>query len=288
VTATSLWQFQDLILESRDDDVRGFDAERLLPWLEQRPEIVAELHAIGHPDSHSRTPDPDDGRLEGLYALSRLIDILLAPHQTTNADPALLSWTTPGQPWWRGPMAAVDTWTLFSCAVGAVPIAEDAFHPFFHEIVSVVLADDPHQAPELFAEHWPGAMLGGLVLARSGVTVRAGRERLNPQVAAESCIYWSWWRRNRIARDLSHGWGHNSQWRTDFRRDYLVGNELHYNVDHRTPPGHNPADEDADLTTADRRTLLRYRHSIGRDLGQHRWPYYDSLVEPRTPLTVEV
>lgn len=119
------------------------------------------------------------------------------------------------------------------------------------------------------------------MLARAGVTVRAGAHRLDPDVAARSCLYWTWWRRNRVARDLSHGWGHNSQWGTDFRRDYLVADELHYNVDHATPPADNPADRDTDLTPQDQRELVRYRHSLTTDLGDDRWPYYDSLVEPR-------
>jgi hypothetical protein len=97
--------------------------------------------------------------------------------------------------------------------------------------VAVEPADDPDEEPSLVAEHWPGALIGSLLLTRSGVTVRAGRHRLDPEVAARSCLYWGWYRRNRIVRDLSHGWGQNSQWRTDFRRDYVTPEALYYNVD---------------------------------------------------------
>jgi hypothetical protein len=193
-----------------------------------------------------------------------------------------LSWTSPGQPWWRGPLPSETAWASFCVAIGATPIAEDGFHPFFHEIVAVVPAEDQEEPPELVDQLWPGALVGGLVLARAGVTVRAGSRHLEPGIAARSCLYWTWWRRNRVARDLSHGWGHNSQWGTDFRRDYLVGDELHYNVDYATPPADNPADQDIEFTPKDRRELVRYRHSRITDVGDDRWPYYDSLVEPRS------
>ena len=281
VIRSSLWRFRDLFFDVRECARPGFGEEILLPWLQDHREVVAELGEIGRPASHTRVTDGNDDVLEGLYALSRLVDILISPHQPVNDDPAVLSWTDPGQHWWRGPLPAANAWTSFSAAVGATAMGEDVFHPFFHEIVTVIPADDPDQAPVLVDELWPGALVGGLVLARAGVRVRAGSHHLDADVAARSCLYWAWWRRNRIARDLSHGWGHNSQWGTDFRRDYVVGDELHYNVDRATPPVNNPADDDADLTPAIRRDLVRYRHSHLIDLGEDRWPYYDSLVEPR-------
>jgi hypothetical protein len=282
VTETSLWQFRSLILDLRDNGTQGFGGEILLPWVEQHPEVVAELHDIGHPDCHTRVVGRDEYLLEGLYALSRLVDILIAPHQPVNEDPAVLSWTHPGRPWWLGPVPSDTAWATFRTVIGATTIAEDTFHPFFHEVVAVIAAEDPDEPPTLIDEVWPGALAGGLVLARAGVTVRAGAHHLDPEIASRSCLYWAWWRRNRVARDLSHGWGHNSQWGTDFRRDYLVGDELHYNVDHRTPTVGNPADRDTDLTPQDRRELVRYRHSLTTDVGDDRWSYDDSFVEPRT------
>jgi len=281
VAESGLWQFRDLIFDVRDTAPLGFGGEILLPWVEKHPEVVTELREVGRPESHTRVVGRDESLLEGLYALSRLVDILIAPHQPVNDDPALLSWTSPGQQWWRGPLPSDTAWATFCTAIRATQIAEDSFHPFFHEIIAVIPAEDPDEPPTLVGQAWSGALVGGLVLARAGIIVRAGTHQLHPDVAARSCLYWAWWRRNRIARDLSHGWGHNSQWGTDFRRDYVVGNELHYNVDHMTPPVDNPADQDTDLTPQDRRELVRYRHSLTTDLGTERWPYYDSLVEPR-------
>jgi len=280
MTETSLWQFRDLILDLRDEAPEGFGEEILLPWLHQHSEVVAELQEVGRPANHARKTDPGDWVLEGLYSLSRLVDILIAPHQPVNGDPALLSWTR-GQPWWRGPLPSGTAWASFQAVIGAIPIAEDAFHPFFHEIVTMIASEDPDEPPVLVEQLWPGALVGGLLLARAGVVVRAGSHHLDPDAAARSCLYWTWWRRNRIARDRSHGWGHNSQWNTEFRRDYLVGDELHYNVDYSTPRAKNPADTDTDMTPGDRRELVRYRHSQIRDLGDDRMPYYDSLVEQR-------
>ena len=74
--------------------------------------------------------------------------------------------------------------------------------------------------------------------------------------------------------DLSHGWGHNSQWRTDFRRDYIADGHLHYNVD--ADPSARSND---DLDDRDRLDLLRYRCSIRTDLGPDRWPFHETFVE---------
>ncbi|MBV1850069.1 hypothetical protein [Catellatospora tritici] len=276
---TNLWEFRNLVLDLRDEAPHGFGDDRLLPWLDEHPEVLAELRELGQPDNHRRRIPRGDHVLHGLYALSRLVDILIAPYQPGNDDPDLLSWTTKG-PWWGGPVPSVGAWTSFHAALGATPIAEDGFHPFFHEIVEVIPDEDPDARPVLVEEVWPGALLGGLVLVRGGVVVRAGGRHLDPAVASRSCLYSTWWRRNRVCRDLSHGWGGNSQWGTDFRRDYLVGDELHYNVD-RAGQQHpnNPADDDTDLTADERRDLLRHRHSLVRDLGTERWPFHDALVE---------
>jgi hypothetical protein len=100
-----------------------------------------------------------------MYVVSRLIEILIAPLQPVNPDPALLAWTT-GRPWWPGPLPTATAWAAVCDAVGATVIAEDTFHPFFHEIVAVQPADDPDQAPSLIWQHWPGALVGSMLLAR--------------------------------------------------------------------------------------------------------------------------
>lgn len=273
-----VWGVRDLILTIRDEWEPGWDQAGLIWWLDQHPRVAGFLRDVGRPEARRPLAAGDD-TLQALYAISRLVEIAIAPRQPVNDDPDLLAWTT-HQPWWSGPLPAATVWPALAEAMGATPIAEDGFHPFFHEVVQVVEAEDPQEEPSLVAEHWTGAMVGSMLLQRAGVTVRAGRHKVDPKVAAHSALYFSWFRRNRRACDLSHGWGHNSQWRTAFRRDYVTAAELHYNVDARAGAV-NPADDDTDITADERLQLLRYRHSLVRDLGHDRWPYHDRHVEPR-------
>ncbi|WP_051367009.1 hypothetical protein [Hamadaea tsunoensis] len=275
MSETTLWEFRYLVLDLRDDGAPGFGRAVLEPWLAERPHVLAELHEIGRPHNSVVAADPEV--LYGLYAFSRLTEILLGPHQPVNDDPALLSHTYNG-PWWRGPLPDPAAWAEFLALINASTVDETAFHPFFHEIVSVVPSPDPDEPITLLAELWPGALVGGLLIARAGVVVQAGHRALDAALGERSALYFAWWRRNRKVTDLSHGWGGSSQWGTDFRRDYVVGDELHYNVDRRfTAAG----DLSAGLPLDQRRELLRFRHSTTVDLGKDQWPYDDWLVEPR-------
>src|SRR5215472_8573935 len=187
--------------------------------------------------------------------MSRVLDVLIAPFQPVSDDPALLNWVT-HKPWWTGRLASEQALPALAAAVRAVRIAEDRFSPFFHEIVAVDSADDPDSRPQLVSEVWPGYLAGALLLVRAGVVVRAGANVMDPVVASRSRMYWAWWRRNRQPTDLSHGWGSNSQWGTDFRRDYVAGGQLYYNVDwykHRRD-GELPDDIAAEL--------VRYRCNL--------------------------
>ncbi|MGW2660794.1 hypothetical protein ACWCW7_07490 [Nocardia tengchongensis] len=262
---SELWQVR-LLYRSLMEGPEEFGAAQIGPWFDERPELVAELHECGAPGTH-RVQLPLEKRW-GLYALSRVADVLLAPHQPLVLEPA----------YWG---ASADAWTEFTRLIGATSIAEDEFHPFFHEIVNVVVSDDPNEQPVIIEEHWPGAFAGNLLLARSGVTVRAGSAVLDQHAASRSCLYWAFWRRHRNTRDLSDGWGSNSQWRTSFRRDYYVDGELHYNIEAQWEDDPIPLDED--LSKQERLDLLRFRHGLLRDLGDDRWPYDDYLVERRQP-----
>jgi hypothetical protein len=171
-------------------------------------------------------------------------------------------------------------YTAFAGALGVAYIGESAFHPFFHEIVSVEPAENSDDPPTLTHEYWPGLVAGSLLLIRSGVGIRAGANHLDPEVAARSCLYWAWWRRNRRVVDMSHGWGHNSQWSTNFRRDYITREALYYNVDSRDKPA-GQARRASELSEAEHLTLLRHRCSLLVDLGHDQWPYDDFAMEPR-------
>jgi hypothetical protein len=90
-----------------------------------------------------------------------------------------------------------------------------------------------------------------------------------------SRVYFAYARRNRRTHDPSEGWGSNSQWRTNFRRDYLLDGVRYYNVDGK--PKRKP---DEDLTEGNRMEMLRYRSFVRCEKEDiDRWPYYDSLIE---------
>jgi hypothetical protein len=114
-------------------------------------------------------------------------------------------------------------------------------------------------------------MLGDMMFSRAGVTVRGGRRYVMKEPAETSCLYWAHWRKHRPTTDLSDGWGSNSQWRTRFRRDYLLDGVYHYNVD--VDVGHAG---EPDLSTAQLRELLVNRCFVTEPeperSGDH-WPY---------------
>ncbi|GAA5085724.1 hypothetical protein HNP84_010209 [Thermocatellispora tengchongensis] len=82
---------------------------------------------------------------------------------------------------------------------------------------------------------------------------------------------------SRATDDRSHGWGHNSQWSTDFRRDHLADGRLHYNVEAALRPDDR---EEEDLDPASMIELVRHRCSTVVDHGGDLYPYRHHHVEP--------
>jgi hypothetical protein len=247
----------------------------ILPWASRHFEVLEELREIGKPEYRQArvVPGPDRRTaLEGMYALSRVLDVLIAPYQPVNDDPALLN-VVSGKPWWTGRLPDAEALLALAAAIDGTLIAQEHFHPFFHEIVAVLPADDPDAPPELIDEVWPGFLVNSLLLVRAGVVVRAGANVLNPVVASRSALYWAWWRRYRETTDLSHGSGGSFQWGTEFRRDYWVDGELHYNVDAHRHMG------EAHLAAAVQTELVRFRCSVRVDYGPDQWPWGHGLVE---------
>jgi hypothetical protein len=272
-------------LDWRDlfDDLHGYEGDRwaeevILPWADRHPAVIRELADIGRPEcrrARLRSSYPRFGPAEGLYALGRVLDVLIAPFQPVNDDPELLNWVT-GQPWWAGRLAGRPALPVLAAAAGWTRISEDAFCPFFHEIVTVEPAEDPEANPELVTEVWPGFMAGSMMLVRAGVVIRAGANVADPQAASQSPMYWAWWRRNRVPTDPSHGWGGNSQWASAFRRDYLADGELHYNVDAYQ------SEADLDLSEETARELVRFRCNLLHVRGMQH-PYGHEFSEPYHP-----
>jgi hypothetical protein len=182
-----------------------------------------------------------------LYALSRVSDVLLTSFQP------------PGEYAESWPTVTRQQYLALFAGLGMTAFEETgAFDPFVHEIVEVEQAPDPDEPVTVTGLVWPGLWHGSLLFGRAGVRVRAGARHAERGVADRSPLYWTYLRRHRPTVDLSQGWGHNSQWRTDFR------------VDLRTPSGDEVnacAREDIDahdwhapgLSDGRRRELLRHR-----------------------------
>lgn len=262
------------------DHVRADARVVLERWLREHPRHLAEIREVGRADHHlsriRRSPTGGYTALERLYALGRLLDLLLLNHQERPEDRLLGDRTDA-----HFPARGVYEW--FCDALGADPIGGRPFHPFFHEIVEVQQAEDADEQPSIVAELWPGHLMDRMLLVRAGVVVRAGSAWLVRGVADRSVLYWTHWRRARRTDDLATGWGSNSQWATDFRRDYLVDGQLHYNVDEalREPTGRPFVD---DLDPAAMTEIVRHRCLTVVDHGDDLFPYDHHHTEPAPTL----
>lgn len=146
-----------------------------------------------------------------LYALSRVSDVLSAPFQPEPAHRVPPTTLT----------LSLSDYEKFWESLGLTLLTPTAYHPFACEIAEVLQAPDPASPIELLELRWPGLMFGDLLIARAGAAVWAGADHARADIAPRSPLFFSYLRRYRPTIDLSMGWGHNSQWRTKFRRDYL-------------------------------------------------------------------
>lgn len=242
-------------------DYEGSDvySDLVRPWLAERDGERRWFEAFAR-RTGSPIPAATVEDLWRLYALSRIEQLLqsgLSPGDSENDGLA--------------------GYIGFMESFGLRRIGPAAFHPFFHEIVTVDPAEDEDAAATVVQEYWPGYMLGPLLIARAGCRISAGAAVIDKQIAEKSTLYWAVQRHGRPASDLSHGWGSNSGWRTTFRRDYLLDGVCHYNVDARRDL-RPPAD---DLDDSERLELLRFRSFIkcGKP-HDDRWPYNDTHREP--------
>src|SRR5688572_26051776 len=103
-----VWGVRDLILTIRDEWEPGWDQSGLMWWLDQHPCVAGFLREVGRPEARKPLAAADD-TLQALYAISRLVEIAIAPRQPLNDDPDLLAWTT-HRPWWSGPLPATTVW----------------------------------------------------------------------------------------------------------------------------------------------------------------------------------
>jgi len=208
-----------------------------------------------------------------LYALHRVLDRLLL-HLRPSPDAP------------QGTLSEA-AYLRFVEALGIRATNPTTFHPFDCECVRIEAAPD-HARPNLTRVHWPCLMLGPLLLQRAGVDVTASADRLHP-AAATNVLHWAHRRQGRPTVDLADGWGSNSQWRTSFRRDYRLGDMLHYQVDGTLDlslpwPLVDPAQQEIveldQLTRSQRRHVLRHRYVPWGPYGEELWPWDDTWSEP--------
>jgi hypothetical protein len=287
------YELHEAILKYRGEDVF---CEVLLRWLTEHVEERRWLDGFASPtgDHWSEANGEDLGRL---YAASRVNDVLLLrfqPSPPSLAEPPPARWeamaTKVHSPRWEGPQISLDQYIEFATGLGFRVVKEQSFNPFFHEIVSVESAGDPEQQAEVLAELWPCLMLGDLLFSRAGCAVRGGANQLNPEVAQRSVLHWAYRRRHRPVTDRSVGWGHNSQWRTSFRRDYWHRGAFHFNVDGRLDASEadvgtrepNPSREE--LEPAERVELVVNRCFVRtRKADTDLWPWDDRHVVSSKP-----
>ncbi len=261
----------------------------LHPWMKQALQIMFVLQSYGCLEAMKWVEDEIREDLWNWYALGRISDLLLLSLEAPIAeyDVHLMKRVT-SLPL-RRPKIQQTEYRQFFTDLGMTPISQANYHPFFHEIVEVEQADDLDEPVTLVEVFWPGFLYHHLLFSRAGVKVRAGANLINKEIAEHSTLYFTFVRRNRPVKDLSHGWGHNSQWRTSFRRDYEDSTAFYYNADGRydlTEPDRVPAQFEQELTEPLRRVerieLLVNRYLIRTNkMHGDLWPFDDTYVEKR-------
>lgn len=258
----------------------------LVPWLDRNPGELRWLGTLAAADHRLplTVPTQESWRL---YAASRVNELLLLGFQEGDADGSS----------WPGPQLSVPEYLAFTRALGLREAGSSRFRPFFHEIVGVDQADDEDEPISVVTVHWPALMLGPVLFSRAGVTVRGGARHVRKDAAERSTLYWAHRRKNRPHVDLSHGWGHNSRWRTGFRWDLVLDGSLVYNAAEAgrpgatdlstaiaaADPGHEGDPSGPRLTSGQRRELLTNRCFVTapepEPAGDHH-PYRDHLRVP--------
>ena len=166
-------------------------------------------------------------------------------------------------------------------------IDQSYYHPFYHEIYYV---DDETKLGEqqqivIKEKLYPMIMFGDLQFSRAGVIIY-NHPSIDKNVAENSEMYFANRRANRSCQDLSHGWGSNSRWRTEFVRNYETANEWKFNVDGKVDLSnveeykqhYQQYDEEVPVTISEAKELLVNRHfvhqnNISQELQSDLFPY---------------
>jgi hypothetical protein len=249
--------FQQLATDLSFYEGREIFVDVLEPWLRAHPQakdwLASLIRRPGTP-----VPSIQDDESWTLYALSRTLDTLIV----------------------AGDAVSPAQYTAFVEALGMKLLKPAQFSPFYHEIVQLERDASPASPVNILEFNWPCVMLENMIISRAGVRVSAGSQALVPGIADASTLYWTYWRKNRPNQDLSYGSGSNSQWRTSFRRDFVVGDTYYYNVDGRNDLMAQGDDTECELTRDERIELVTHRCFV-RCTKPHNdlWPYHDRFVQ---------
>jgi hypothetical protein len=181
-------EFRCLFSSIRDYEGGSLYDDLLVPWLDAHTDCANWIRSFAC-RSGSPIPAASDEDLWDLYALSRVNDRLLLPHQ-------------PDRRSWPAPVLSIPQYTAFMTALGFRVVNPTAFSQFLHEIVEVEQSNEVAREIGLLTEFWPALMLGPMLFSRAGVGVIGGVKRVNKTVAENSTLYWAYARRNRPCSDL--------------------------------------------------------------------------------------
>ena len=261
----------DLYEALQDHDGPDAYAAILEPWQAHNPDECRWLADLSQ-RTDNRWQAVDDEEVCRLYAIFRVASLMLLRFQSRNIDENA----------YASPALSVEQYRRFFETLGFHVPATERFHPFFHEIVGVQQSPVAHEPVAIVAQAWPPLMLRNLMFCRAGVVVSGGTDHVVKAIAERSRLYWTFRRNDRPCSDLSHGWGHNSQWRTALRRDYFSTQGFHYNVDGKESLSVDGTTMDG-LDAATWIELVRHRGFVRAvaddgDLYPYRWSYTEAVA----------
>lgn len=202
-----------------------------------------------------------------LYALSRVLDVLTLRFQPDNHKDGSS---------WSGPRLNIHEYGAFVEKIGGTVMKPRPYHPFYHEITEAMENKDDFHVITVAS---PTILLENMILKKGGVIVGLNPGNYDISFVNNATLYWAYRRKNREFRDLSNGWGHNSQWRTAFRCDLETEDAFIYNFSGKyllNLPGEDLKKElkTQGLKLEEAIELTKYRHfiSAGKD-DKDLFPY---------------
>lgn len=243
----------------------------LTPWIDKGQPAFDDFGRFKRFSRFDRGDHDSQFTMWNLYALSRVNDVLLTAIQ----DESKKCYTDAKLP--------LTEYAEFFQRCGFSVIEPDRFSPFYHEIVRVHQSDDDQEPIEVLRPVWPVLMFGDLLFSRSGVEVKGGRKNVIKEIAERSTLYFAYRRFDRKTTDLSMGWGSNSQWRTQIRRDYLTEGKYVYNADGKNLLNSpSAAEPDRDGLTPEQRSELCCNRCfiVTTKEDSDLWPYDDRFEKP--------